>query len=85
MQLSEAVRHRIIYLSKTKKNNLKELCRDSGVSYSTLTSFVIGKTRILTLNTLFDICEGLGITLFDFFCDPVFNDIVDEHEKKLKK
>lgn len=85
MQLSNALRQRILYLSKTKKNNLKELSRDSGVSYSTLTSFMIGKTRMLTLNTLFDVCEGLDISFYDFFSDPIFNDIVDEHEKNLKK
>lgn len=81
MQLSNAVRQRILYLSKTKKNNLKNLSLQSGVSYSTITSFMVGKTRTLTLTTLFDLCEGLDISLYDFFNDPIFDDVVDEHEK----
>ena len=67
MQLSNAVRQRIIYLSKTKRNSLKALSRQSGVSYSTLTSFMIGKTRTLTLTTLYDLCDGLEISLYDLF------------------
>jgi len=82
MQLSNAIRQRLIYLTKSRKNSLKELSRISNVSYSTLTSFMIGKTRTLTLKTLFDLCEGLEISLFDFFSDPIFNDVVDEHEKE---
>ena len=84
MKLSNAVRQRILYLTKMKKNSLKKLSRDSGVSYSTLTSFMIGKTKILTLSTLYDLCEGLDISLYDFFDDSIFNDVVDEEEKTVK-
>lgn len=83
MVLANAVRQRILYLTKLKKNNLKELSRVSNVSYSTLTSFMIGKTRILTLSTLYDLCAGLEITLFEFFDDPIFKDVVDEEDKEL--
>ena len=83
MQLSNAVRQRILILSKTKRNSLKDLSRHSKVSYSTLTSFMIGKTRTITLSTLLDLCNGLGISLYDFFNDSIFNDVVDEHEKNL--
>lgn len=81
MQLSNAVRQRLLYLAKLKKNSLKELARASNVSYSTLTSFMIGKTRIMTLSTLFDLCEGLELTLYEFFDDPIFKGVVDEEEK----
>ena len=83
MQLSNAVRQRIIYLSKVKTNSLKSLSRSSNVSYSTLISFMVGKTRTLTIATLYDLCTGLDISLYDFFDDSVFNDVVDEHEKAI--
>ncbi|MBR3134012.1 MAG: helix-turn-helix domain-containing protein [Clostridia bacterium] len=83
MQLSTAVRQRIIYLSKSRTNSLKSLSRASNVSYSTLVSFMVGKTRTLTLATLYDLCTGLDISLFDFFDDSIFNDVVDEHEKAI--
>ena len=84
MLLSNAVRQRILILSKTKRNSLKDLSRHSGVSYSTLTSFMVGKTRTITISTLLDLCHGLDISLSDFFNDSVFQDVVDEHEKILK-
>lgn len=85
MILANAMRQRILYLAKLKKNNLKELSRVSNVSYSTLTSFMIGKTRILTLSTLYDLCVGLDITLYEFFDDPIFKDVVDEEDKEFSK
>lgn len=83
MQLSNAVRQRLIELTQKDKKSFKELSRISNVSYSTLISFMIGKTRTLTLATLFDLCDGLNITLYNFFDDPIFKDVVDEHEKSI--
>lgn len=84
MLLSNAVRQRILILSKTRLNSLKDLSRKSGVSYSTLTSFMVGKTRTITISTLLDLCYGLDISLLDFFDDPIFKDVVDEHEEVYK-
>ena len=83
MKLSNALRQRIAYLAKLKANSLKDLSKKSNVSYSTLTSFMIGKTRILTLSTLYNLCNGLDISLYNFFDDPIFKDVVDEDEKNL--
>lgn len=83
MQLSNAVRQRLLELTKKDKKSFKELSRISNVSYSTLISFMIGKTRTLTLTTLYDLCDGLNITLYSFFDDPIFKDVVDEHEKTI--
>ena len=44
MQLSEAVRRRIINLANQRKITLHRLSLESGISYSTLSSFINGKS-----------------------------------------
>lgn len=85
MQLSNAIRQRIINLVKNRKTNMKKLCEISDVNYSTLISFMTGSTKILTLNTLYKLCLGLKIDLVDFFDDKMFQDTLDEHEKNQNK
>ena len=46
---------------------------------------MVGRTKIIKLTTLYKVCIGLGIELVDFFDDKVFNEIVDEHEKDIKR
>lgn len=85
MQLSNAIRQRLISVSKDYGISLKSACKKSGVSYSTLISFMVGKTKIIKLTTLYKVCYGIGIELVDFFDDKIFSEIVDEHEKDLEK
>ena len=75
MTLSNAVKQRIINLAAQKKITLHKLALDSGVPYSTLSSFLNGKCTSLTLTTLLHICEGSGISIKDFFDDPLFKDV----------
>lgn len=82
MQLPNVVRQRIINLAKQKHIKLKELSKKSGLKYSTLESFMQGKTRIITIKTLTKICYGFDISLSEFFDDKMFIDVVDEHERK---
>lgn len=82
MQLPNVVRQRIINLAKDERINLKELSKRADMKYSTLESFMQGKTRIITVATLVKICEGFNMKLSEFFDDKLFNDVVDEYEKK---
>lgn len=45
MQLSEAVRRRIINLADERNITLHKLYLESGISYSTLSSFINGKSQ----------------------------------------
>ena len=94
MQLSNAVRQRIINIGKKEHVNLKEISKKADLKYSTLESFMKGKTRIITVETLFKICDGNIITNWpiygykheivpkEFFDDKLFIDVVDEYEKQ---
>ena len=73
MQLSEAVRQRIKFYMKKNDMSMWKLFQMSGVPMSTLSTFLSGKTDLIKLYTLLHICEGLGITLYEFFSDETFN------------
>lgn len=78
MQLCEAVRTRIINLADEKNLNLHKLSLQAGIPYSTLSSFINGKSQSPKLATLLHICEGLGIELNEFFTDDVFKDVEED-------
>lgn len=78
MQLSTAVRQRIINLAIEKDITLHQLSLDAGIPYSTLSSFLNGKSEIPKLSTIFLICEGLNISLSEFFNDKLFKDVIFE-------
>lgn len=81
MQLSNAVRQRIVNLLVSNNLSIKELSRISNVSYASLVSFMENRTKVLRLTNLYLICMGLKMDLVDFFDDDLFNDALDEREK----
>lgn len=78
MLLSEAVKKRIITLSEEKKITLHRLSLDSGISYSTLSSFINGKCKSPKLVTILHICEGFNMDLADFFDDKIFKNVEED-------
>ncbi len=78
MRPSEAVRRRIIKLADERNMTLHRLSLESGISYSTLNSFINGKSESPKLVTLLHICEGLGIELNEFFTDKLFKDVEED-------
>lgn len=75
MLLSEAIRKRINNLLKQNNMNQWKLYKSSGVPSSTLSYFMSGKREFITLKTLQHICEGLNITIRQFFDDPIFDNV----------
>ncbi len=78
MKLSEAVKNRIINLANEKNITLHRLSLNSGISYSTLSSFINGKSQSPKLVTLLHICEGLEIELNEFFTDDLFKEVEED-------
>lgn len=75
MTLSNAVKQRIINLASQKKITLHKLSLESGIPYSTMSSFLNGKCTSITLTTLLHLCEGADIELKDFFDDSLFKNV----------
>ena len=75
MLLSDAIRIRIQNLLDERNMNMWQLYGKTGVPMSTLSVFMSGKRKLLTLKTLLHICEGFDMKLTEFFNDPLFDDV----------
>ena len=75
MSLSEAVRKRLNTFLCKKHLSAWGLYKATGIPRSTICAFLSGRTSLIKLDTLLHICEGLNITLIDFFSDPIFKDV----------
>ena len=74
MQLNEAIRVRIDSLMQEKEKLSKyQLSCAAGINPSILNDFLRNKIKYPRIDTLYSICEGLGMTLGEFFNDPIFN------------
>ncbi len=72
MKLTEAITKRILNLCKEKDITPNKLGTISGVEPSTITSIFYGKSKNPGVVTIISLCNGLDITLFDFFNDELF-------------
>lgn len=67
MNTCSAVRNRLLALCYEKHMSLYKLATESGVSPSTVKSIVYGKSQNPGIATIKMLCDGLGITLIEFF------------------
>ena len=73
MTVGEAVRQRILQLCQEQDLSLNALSNQCGVTQSTLNNIVSGRNKSTTVSTLQKICDGFGITITQFFTDPLFD------------
>ena len=74
MLLNEAIKIRLKDLMKQKNINSRyEISCDAGLNPSSLNDFYRNKVSYPRIDTLYLICESLGITLQEFFNDSIFN------------
>lgn len=78
MKTIEAVRHRILALCTERQISLNKLANLSGLSPSSLKNILYGKSQNPTIRTVKIICDGLGITLKDFFSTAEFDSLEQE-------
>ncbi len=78
MKTIEAVRHRILALCTERQISLNKLANLSGLSPSSLKNILYGKSQNPTIRTVKIICDGLGITLGDFFSTAEFDSLEQE-------
>lgn len=71
MRLVDAVYARIIELIKERNITLNALANISGVPRATMATMTLSTTA--KLSTIYGICEGLNITIKDFFDSPLFD------------
>lgn len=78
MTISVAVKQRIFELCRERKLSINRLGIISGVPQSTLNNFVSGRNHSMTVSTLQKLCDGLEITIREFFASPCFDSIEQE-------
>lgn len=70
MRLVDAVYARIIELVKERQITINALANLSGVPRPTIVTMT--KSTTVKLSTIYGICDGLNLTLQDFFNSPLF-------------
>lgn len=75
MNVGQAVRERIAELCEEKHITINKLANISGITQSTLNNIMSGRNNISTIQK---ICDGLEITVTDFFDSPLFLGIEQE-------
>lgn len=78
METKEAVAIRIVELCQMKNLTINALAEKSGLSSSTVYSLLNNKSKNPGIVTIKNICDGLNITLNEFFDSNHFNEIDQE-------
>lgn len=82
MQLNDAIKTRLENIMSEKSINSRyKVSRNAGLDPTLLTDFFNNRTAYPRIDTLYFICEGLNMTLGEFFNDPLFNiENIDEEK-----
>ena len=75
MTARDAVRQRIINLCNERNITINKLSLTCGVTQSTINNIINSGSNNPTIVTVVKICDGLNITLREFFNDDLFEAI----------
>lgn len=78
MDIGEAVKQRILELCAERELSINKLCTLSGVTQSTVNNIISGRNHSATVSTIKKLCDGLGITIGDFFHSQLFRNLEQE-------
>ncbi len=78
MDTYSAVRDRLLYLCNEKRMSIHKLAMESAVPPSTIKNILYGKSQNPGIVTLKMHCDGLEVTLIDFFNTPTFQNLEQE-------
>ena len=78
MTIGNAVRYRMIELCNEHNITINKLSTMSGITQSTLNNIISGRNNSTTISTIKKICDGLEISIIDFFNSPLFSDLEQE-------
>ena len=75
MKLNDAIVKRISEICKEKGVNVCDASLKGGMSPSAIYDLIKGRTKCSKVITVKRFCEGVGVTLSEFFDREYFNDI----------
>ncbi len=77
MKLSEAIGKRVENLLAERNMTQYQLFKNGGIPRSTISVTVDGKYKTVKMDTVYQIATTLGLTLKEFFDDPLFDNLDD--------
>ena len=75
LQLNQAVSMRLTELLKERNMTQYQLYIKSGVPKSTLSNLISCSYDSVKLRIIHELCQGLGITIPEFFNSPLFDEV----------
>ena len=78
LNIGEAVKECILELCREQNVSINKLSNMSGVTQSTVNNIVSGRNHSTTISTIKKLCDGLGITIEDFFHSELFRHLEQE-------
>ncbi|MBQ5318357.1 MAG: helix-turn-helix transcriptional regulator [Oscillospiraceae bacterium] len=78
MDLTNTIQNRIRQLCAERNITINKLSTICGITQSTLNNIFTRPNNKPTVSTIKKICDGLNITLVDFFNTPDFNNLEQE-------
>lgn len=78
MTIKDAVVNRFQIICKERNISYNELANISGVTPSTVYSMMDDKRRDISIITIKKFCDGLDMTLSEFFTDKLFDELEQE-------
>lgn len=78
MNISQVVAFRILELCKERKITVNRLSTISAVTQSTVNDIVNNKSKNIGIATIRKLCDGLEISITDFFDTPYFRNLEQE-------
>ena len=78
MDAYTAVKNRLLVLCEQKRLSIHKLATESAVPPSTIKNILYGKSTNPGIVTIKMLCDGMGISLYDFFDTDVFRTLEQE-------
>ena len=78
MTVKDAVADRFTELCRVREIKVNELACLSGVTPSTVYSMLDSRRRDVSITTIKKLCDGLELTLGEFFSAPQFDNLEQE-------
>ena len=78
MTLTDAIARRMLQLCQERHITLNKLSTICGITQSTLNNIINSGSNNPTVSTIKKVCDGLDMSLSEFFDHPVFADLEQE-------
>ena len=78
MDIGNAVKERILELCAERNIKINKLSTISGVTQSTVNNIISGRNNSTTITKKKKLCDGLEISITEFFTSKVFENLEQE-------